>query len=218
MHRDDNSQEARIQAHALGRLPVHETAVLSLQAHNDAHLRAELLLASAMVRARAEDPERGLYAAFGWARLSRAIDAERAAQRRTSGWPTHFSRWQTAAAVLAAVAVWQFAAVPQLPGWRGEAGYEMAGAPAPQAFAAQVAFNPQATEPQIRAALLAADARVVGGPSALGLYELAFGDAAALETGVAQLRAQTAVVESVQAFDTAATPPPPAPRGRAVAP
>lgn len=210
MPHDDDSTEARIHAHALGRLSAQESADLAAQARSNAQLNAQLLLAGAMVRARAEDPARGLSTAFGWARLSRAIDAETAAQQRAGRWPTHFSGWQTAAAMLVAVAVWQFAAVPQLPGQAGDAGYGMAGAPAPRAFVAQVAFRPRATELQIRQALLAVDASVVGGPSALGLYQLAFADAGALQAGVARLRAEGAVVEAIQ-VDDAAHPPASAP-------
>lgn len=207
MPRDDDSSEARIHAHALGRLSAQDAAELAAQARGNAQLNAELVLAGAMVRARAQDPARGLSTAIGWARLSRAIDADAAAQRRGGRWPRYFSRWQTVAAAMAAVATWQFAAVPQLMVRAGDGGdgsdtgntgYGMAAAPAPQAFVAQVAFRPQATELQIRQALLAVDARVVAGPSALGLYQLAFADAGALQAGVARLRAEGAVVEAIQ--------------------
>ncbi|MDT7838186.1 hypothetical protein [Aquabacterium sp. OR-4] len=207
MSRDDAQIETRIQAHALGRLSAQDSADLAAQARDDPPLHAELALAEALVRARADDPARQQSVAFGWARLSRAIDADRATLPRAGRWPTPLTRWQAAAAALLAVAVWQFAA--ERP-WPGDAGYGMAGAPAAQAFVAQVAFKPQATELQRRAALLAAGARVVGGPSALGLYRLAFADAAALQAGVARLRAETAVVESIQADEPAA--------GRAVPP
>jgi hypothetical protein len=213
MPRDDDNPEARIHAHALGRLSAQESADLAAQARSSPQLNAELVLAGAMVRARAEDPARGLSMAFGWARLSRAIDAETAAQQRAGRWPTHFSRWQTAAAVLVAVAVWQFAAVPQMSGQADDAGYGMAGAPATRAFVAQVVFRPQATELQIRQALLAVDATFVSGPSALGLYELAFADADTLQAGVARLRAQDAVVEAIQ-VDAPATPAPEPSAGR----
>lgn len=203
MSRDDDSIETRLHAHALGRLPAQEVADLTAQARSSAQLHAELVLAGALVRARAEDPARALSTAFGWARLSRALDAEAAASRRATWWPERLARWQAAAAMLVAVAAWQFMALPRTdpPGEPGEPGgsYDMAGDPVPRGrFLAQVAFRPQAREQQIRQLLQAAGARVVAGPSALGLYTMAFADEQALAAGISRLRAQPAVVESIQ--------------------
>ena len=183
----DPSHETRIHAYALGRLSAQEIAELAAQARSSEPLQAELVLAGALVRARAEDPERALSTAFGWARLSRAIDGEAAAR------PAR--RWYAAAAAIVAVVAWQFAAMPPRV---GEAGYGMAGDTPRHAFAAQIAFKPQAREQQIRQALRAAGARIVSGPSALGLYEIAFADETARAAGIERLRADAAVVESIQ--------------------
>lgn len=200
----DDTHETRIQAYALGWLSAQERAELDAQAASDPKLHAELALARAMAQARAEDPARGQSTAFGWARLSRALDDQATAPQRSRWLPDRFSRWQTAAAVLAAVALWQLAAVPHLPGERGDAatGYGMASAPRTHHFMAQVAFKPEATELQIREALLQAHASVVAGPSTLGLYDLSFADQRALDAGLAQLNANPTVVELAAPADT----------------
>jgi hypothetical protein len=198
MSRDDDSYETRIHAYALNRLSAQEIGDLVAQASSSAPLRAELALTCALVRARAEDPARALSTAFGWARLSRAIDADAAAPPRRGGWwPGRFPRWQAAAALIVAVAAWQFVAVPG-PSEPGGV-YGVASDPVSRgSFIAQVAFRPQAREQQIRQLLQAAGARIVAGPNALGLYEIAFADAQALAAGITRLRAEPAVVESIQ--------------------
>lgn len=61
----------------------------------------------------------------------------------------------------------------------------------------QLTFAPTATEAQIRAALQIAQATLVAGPGAIGVYTVAVPRAAAL-TSAAALRQQVGVVESVQ--------------------
>lgn len=205
MSPEHDTREAGIQAYALGWLSAQDMAELDRLAQSDPALYAELALARAMAQARADDPQRGAASDLGWARLSRAIDAQAAPPPRASWLPDRFTRWQTAAAVLAAVAVWQFAAVPHLTGEHGDAsaGYGMASGPRAHAFVAQVIFRPEATEAQIRQVLRASDAKLVAGPSALGIYDLAFADQRALDAGVARLGAASAVVEEIRAAQLA---------------
>lgn len=61
----------------------------------------------------------------------------------------------------------------------------------------KVAFEAQASERDIREALQAADARIVDGPSALGLYVLRV-PSAGRDASLAALRARSAVVESAE--------------------
>jgi anti-sigma-K factor RskA len=135
---------------------------------------------------------------LGWARLSRAIDAE--SRKPSSFVPKQFSRWQVAAVAAVAVAVWSVAAGPLLQ--RGAApddGYVTAGEHSAYAHSAQATFVPTAQESAIREALRSVDAEIVKGPSALGVYVLAFKDAEALGSGVEALRSRTGVLESVTA-------------------
>lgn len=60
-----------------------------------------------------------------------------------------------------------------------------------------VAFRPQATEQALRELLAGAQAQIVSGPSALGLYTIAV-PAAQADSALARLRGAAALVESVQ--------------------
>lgn len=61
----------------------------------------------------------------------------------------------------------------------------------------KVAFNPGTTESALRHVLGSANAQIVAGPSALGLYTVAV-SGAQVDSAIAQLRRNASVVESVQ--------------------
>ncbi|HVL20022.1 MAG TPA: hypothetical protein VM422_03395 [Amaricoccus sp.] len=179
-------------AYVRGRLPDAEAArIVALTAARPA-LAAEIALVrgiAADVDAEAAAPGPG---ALGWARIARALDAEALLQPVSPRRPL----WHMAAAAAAAVVVWQLVAVPLLPG--PEPRYQ----PATQGPAAgpeiAVVFAPEATEAELRMLLRAVGAEVVGGPSAVGLWRLAFPDAAARDAALARLAADP-IVESAQA-------------------
>lgn len=182
---------------AKGRLPVAEALALEAAAGADPRLAAEIALVRGVVKAGEDDAGRAASAELGWARLSRAIDAE--SRSPASFVPKQFSRWQVAA--VAAIAIGgSFVAGPFLPrAAPPEEGYVTASERPTHAFSAQATFVPTAQESAIRDALRSAGAEIVEGPSALGVYVLAFKNAEALSSGVKTLRARTGVFESVQA-------------------
>lgn len=130
--------------------------------------------------------------ALGWARLDRAIEAE-----RRSGLPAmRRPVWQVAAAAaVVAVVGWQLVAVPILSG--PEEGYVTA-TDGTEGFTLTVAFAPTATEADIRALLTGIGAEVTGGPSALGLWQLGFDSDEARTAATATLEGAAGIVESVQ--------------------
>lgn len=152
---------------------------------------AELALMRGVLGALDDEAREAAPAALGWARLSRALDAEPAVAAAARG---RGRVWQFAAVAAAAVVVWQVAAVPLMrPATEGYAPVTEAAAETTLA----VAFLPTATEAEIRTLIQRVGAQVTSGPSAIGLWTLAFADAAARDAGLAQLRA-AAVVESAQ--------------------
>lgn len=186
-----------------GRLPPAQASALEAAAGADPLLAAEISLVRGIVKSgdAAYSPRAGS-AELGWAKLSRAINAE--GKRPASIVPEKFSRWQVAAVAAIAIAVGSFLAGPLLS--RGEeqgGGLEMASKQSAHAFSAQATFVPTAQESAIREALRSVGAEIVEGPSALGVYVLAFKDAKALRHGVKALHARTGVVESVQASQDA---------------
>ena len=124
-----------------------------------------------------------------------AVDRRRGAPPER---PARRPLWPLAAAAAAAVLVWQVVAVPLLPGPTGEARYAPVSEEPARGPTLSVAFVPEATEAEIRALLQEIGARIGDGPSAIGLWQLDFPDAAARDAGLARLR-EAAIVESAQA-------------------
>ena len=191
--RDRPSDETLI-AFVHGRLPENEAARIATEAGRQPDLAAEIALIrgiTAAAAAEATDPAPG---ELGWARLSRAIDAEPVRPG------LHHARrlWPLAAAAAAAVLVWQLIAVPfvlpptEMPEY-APVSERPAGEPT-----LSVAFLPEATEADMRALLQEIDARISDGPSAIGLWQLSFADAAARDAGLARLQSAV-IVESAQA-------------------
>lgn len=184
--------------YAKGRLPAAEARALEAAAAADPKLAAEIALVRGVVKVGEADAGRAS-SELGWARLSRAIDAE--SRKPSSFVPKQFSRWQVAAVAAVAVAGWGAATAPLLVARNDQSGegYAMASERPAYAHSAQATFVPTAQESAIREALRAADAEIVKGPSALGVYVLAFKNAEALDKGIEALRARTGVFEAVQA-------------------
>jgi anti-sigma factor RsiW len=178
-----------------GRLPAGQTREIETAAGGDAALAAEIALVRGIVQSSDAVYCRAPPAEIGWAKLSRAIDAEAG---KRSLVPSQFSRWQVAAVALVAVAV-SGLAVGLMPRAGEQGGYQTATARPVFPHAALATFNPAAQESAIREALRSVDAEIVAGPSALGVYMLAFKTAEAQTRGIDTLRARAGLVETVQA-------------------
>lgn len=140
--------------------------------------------------------------AFGWARLSRAIDGEARAPSRAPARSAASPLWRYAAAALAVVALGQFALLAT------------SGAPAPgdaryltasDAGAAvdhvgghmvRVAFAGDARQEAITALLQSVDGEIAGGPGALGLFLVRFEDEAAQAAALEAFANNPDLVES----------------------
>ena len=134
--------------------------------------------------------------AFGWARLSRAIDGEARAPApaRSAASPL----WRYAAAALAVVALGQFAllATSGAPA-PGDARYltasddEVAGG-----HMVRVAFAGDARQEAVTALLQSVDGEIAGGPGALGLFLVRFEDEAAQAAALEAFASNPDLVES----------------------
>ena len=178
-----------------GRLPAAEALQIEAAAGADPALAAEIALVRGIVKSGDAVFCRAPPAEYGWAKLSRAIDADAG---KRSFVPKQFSRWQVAAVTLVAVAISGLVAGPVMSRGGERGGFEVASKQSALAHSALATFVPTAQESAIREALRAVNADIVAGPSALGVYMLAFKDAEALTKGVEALRTRTAIVETVQ--------------------
>ncbi|TPE51007.1 hypothetical protein [Amaricoccus solimangrovi] len=200
----DRPDDAMLMDYVRGVLGAGDTAAVERAARASAEVRADIALMRGLVNARATADE-STPGELGWARLSRALDAEAGAEphagarARTGAAPPR--RWREplriAAAALLAVGLWQFGVVPFL-GNRGDEGLYRPATKA-EAGTVTVAFVPEATEARIRALLGEIGAVVTGGPSALGLWTLGFPDLESRDAGLRRLLAEPSIVESAQA-------------------
>ncbi|MBO6791718.1 MAG: hypothetical protein JJ894_14415 [Dinoroseobacter sp.] len=131
---------------------------------------------------------------LGLARLMRDVEGQPPKVANLPEAPSSWSRvWQAAAVIVFfALAVQSFYL------WQSDkSGYQLAGDEAVVSGPVLVvAFDPGATEADIRALLLDLELEIEGGPSALGLYRLAVFNPDALDAVRAALGAAT-IVESV---------------------
>lgn len=189
------TDDEMVLAYVRDRLPADQAERLGEEAAIRPELAAEIALARGIVGVLDEDARRPAPGALGWARLSRAIDAEPVPAAAVAG-PARRPWWQFAAVAAAAALVWQVAAVPFLTRPGEEAYRPVTEAPAAE-FALAVTFSPTATEAGMRELVRSVGARVTDGPSAIGLWTLSFADAGARDNGMALLMAAP-IVESVQ--------------------
>jgi anti-sigma factor RsiW len=177
-------------AYVRGHLPEPEAARIATLAAAQPSIAAELALARGLVADLDTEAAASGPGELGWARLERALDA------KADSRPTRRPLWQLTAAAAAAVLVWQVVAVPLLPDSEGVY------APVSETPAARpgltVAFAPEATEAAMRALLREVGAEVIGGPTAVGLWQLGFADASSRDAALARV-AGDPIVESAQA-------------------
>ena len=130
---------------------------------------------------------------LGWKRLSNAIAAERAPAAANDNGPV----WKYAAAALAVVAALQTAFLIQPSTEAPEEIYVTASAEDANMPAVNVIFQASATTEALTLALKSVDGEIIAGPSALGLYTVAFETEAARDAALSALEADTDLVESV---------------------
>lgn len=188
MDRDD-----RLLAYMQNRLSPAARVAFEDELARDPGLRAEHAAMRAAADALGATPVPEGARSAGWARLSDSIEADRAPRAANDN--RGLALLKVAGIVAATVVVWQFAVVPQLPG--PETGGFVPASEVVTTPTLLVAFTDDATLVEITALLRETGAKLVDGPSALGLYTLGFTDAAALEAAEAALGARPELVITV---------------------
>lgn len=195
---------ALLASYAAGAATDAERAEVEARVKEDADAAARLALArstrEAIRRSEAEAQEGWSPGELGFRRLLRDIEREAPASPRAA-WTESLALWRgvAAAAVIALVVVsaWPSHEEGALPGGGGAGpGYGTATDPSDAAAVAQIAFQPTATEAEIRGLLAENRARLVDGPSALGIYRIQFESVEARDAAMERMRA-SGIVESV---------------------
>lgn len=184
-----------------GRAPDDIARRIAAEAEDRPDLAAEIALMRGIGTALTEAPETNSPGALGWARLERALSQEAPAAAAPAPKPAraHLPFIQAAALAVGAVALWQVAIVPVLPGGRGLDPAYVPVTQAPLAAAtATVAFVGTASEAEIRALLSATEASIIAGPSALGLWTLGFDSSDTRAAALERYVLEPGIIESAQ--------------------
>lgn len=178
----------KVLAYAQSRMSTAQRTAFEAELEQDLALRAQLAALQAAGSSFAKEQEE--VPQEGWARFSRLIeshtDTDTVAPANDNR-PIRFSLLQVASIAVAAVVSWQV--VGSLLWQSDPAGYVTASALAEEP-ALKVAFTHSAALGDVGALLLELEGRIIDGPSALGLYTIAFPDAAARDKAAAALRAR----------------------------
>lgn len=190
MDRDD-----RLVAYLQDRLNPAERKDFEAEMGSDPALAAEVsVMRGARVAMGKEEADEDANA--GWQRLQASIQRER---RQTPAANLNrrpfFMLAQAAAVAIAAIAVWQFAVTPMISPDE-QSGYTTASDELALPVL-QVVFADTATAGEISAALLEHGGRIIDGPSAIGLYRIAFPDEDRRSRAREALASQPGLVDSV---------------------
>jgi len=191
-----DAKSALLLDYVQGRLSATERAEIDLAIAADNGLAEELSYYQAMANAN-EPVAKSADHEFGWARLSKSIDAETSAPASQPIAANDNSfKWKLATMAFGLIAL-------------AQAGIMMStSAPADSETAVYVPvtqnsnhevrliFTDNATNKQIRTLLNQIGAEIVTGPSALGIYNVRFASEAEGEAGLERLREASGIVES----------------------
>lgn len=184
MDRDD-----RILAFVQGKLPQADADAFQSEMNSDAGLAAEVaVLASARSVLGSNQDD---MADQSWETLSAKIDEARFRPANLSRAP-RLSLLQVAAAIVAAVAIWQFTAAPLFQ--TGGLDYAPASVAA-EGPTLQVRFEANAQIGAISDTIYDLDGRILDGPSAIGLFVIEFPDDASRTAALESLRSSELVNE-----------------------
>ncbi|MEL6376001.1 MAG: hypothetical protein AAFQ04_02240 [Pseudomonadota bacterium] len=181
---------------ANGSLEGEEREAVEAAVDADPDLQAQLQALKAMRESMQKEAEVQSPGEFGLARLLRDIEAETMTAPPAANIPAPPRFWKIAAMVVFGLFIAQTAYL----GLSDGSGFELAGEEESIGVGPTlvVAFNPDATEAQIRALMLELDLMIIDGPSALGLYTLAATDEAARTAALSALKQRTRLIESVE--------------------
>lgn len=186
----DEGLTIRLADYVRGTLTDEERARVEAEAAADPMVAAELATLTGVASVLKSDAPPIAGKEFGWARLSRAIDAEPAASVTSS----NIVKWQIAAVVFGFLAVGQTLAFTSGFYDSAEDQFGLAGEQSlAQTWSIQVSFSPSAPIAEIEQLLQANGGRISDGPSALGLYRITF-DSEASRNAAQQMFKDSAIV------------------------
>ena len=200
-HMTDEAASQMLLAYAQNRLNKDDRAKVDAEIATNVTLAEELAYYQGLAKAAAAQKSEASPNELGWARLTKAIDAE---QNRVDDAPAaandNTGFWRKACAALGLIAVVQgaFLGAAYFSPSHEESVYETATA-STVAFESKVIFAPNATEADITMLLREVDGEIVNGPSALGAYTVRFNSGDERTAGLERFSNAANIVESADA-------------------
>lgn len=185
------SSEEMLLAYFQGRLSDKDRKRFESQFKGNPELLAEVeaISASRKVFENEETPDQ----ANAWKRLSNSIDAERF-KPANQNVPIRLSLWQVACVAFAAVLGWQMIAAPLL--FSDKEAITMASSTV-EGPSLQLVFSPSASLKEVTDVLYKLEGTIVGGPTALGVYQVRFEDNSSQKSALEILEKRSDLVSEI---------------------
>ena len=196
----DEAKSAILLDYVKGRLGVEDTAAVEAAIEKDPHLRQEVSYYQNLSNA-SEPAPRPVDHEFSWAKLSKAVDAlpNAHASLPKAANDNRVSLWRAAAFAFGILAIGQSVVLFSPIGKTSNDGEIYMPVTETAEFEASILFAPGAASSEITSLLNDLDAEIVGGPSAMGLYDIRFRDAESFGTGLTELRQNSDLIANVSA-------------------
>lgn len=196
----DDAKSAILLDYVKGRLGVEDTAAVEAAIERNPDLSREVSYYENLSKA-SEPAPRPLDHEFSWAKLSKAVDAlpnTKASIPRAAN-DNRVSLWRAAAFAFGVLAIGQSVVLFSQTDKAGTDAELYIPVTETAELEANILFTPEASSREITELLNKLDAEIVGGPSAMGLYDIRFRDAESLEAGLTDLRQNSQLVANVSA-------------------
>lgn len=185
-----------IPAYLRGELSEAEREEVEALAANNLNIAAEIEFQKNLKTAIKSDEDSYEPGDLGWAKLSKALSDSTTSPRREPKTASKQPRfWKYAAAVLAVAAIGQAGVLSSLAiKDNSEPQYVTVSETPGGLYALKVAFNSNVTAEQLTDTLQSLNAKIISGPSSLGLYDVEFETLAACSTAVQSFETLPSVI------------------------
>lgn len=186
-----------------GELSPDEKADFESYMNDNPDLQADIEFQRNLIAARPDDnTPAGME--FGWAQLSRSIDALEAEKAPSQeimtpeSMPRFGNMWKIAAAVLACLSIGQMLYITNFETQK----YELASEKSAPGITLQIGFEPDLTLNEISRFLVDHDSQIISGPGNLGIYTLLFSDNKDCESAINTITSKEQFVETYTSCQT----------------
>jgi len=200
---DEQTYSLLVPRYLRGELSVDEAEVFESYVDENPDFQAEIQFQRNLMAARPEE-NTPVGLEFGWAKLSRSIDAletEESLSHKVIDTPQKArfgNMWKIAAAVLACLSVGQaiYITSSETPG------YGLASEPNTPGISLQVGFESDLSLNEISRFLVEHESQIIAGPGNLGIYTLSFSDMENCESAIKALTLKEQFVETYTSCHT----------------